>query len=145
MQAPFVAPMRPCGPQPTGRNHPSGGVSMTRLFKTAGCCHARVVRRHERSWSNLAFIHNDKHNKLVPRRTNALASIFSGRNFMCTCAKMVSQGCQKDPIPWRWREDEEDQQVEEEDGEELPDQEKQPVLEEKCSGSSQGSSRCGSD
>eukprot|EP00955_Chlamydomonas_euryale_P080807 363475-Chlamydomonas_euryale.AAC.3 len=68
-------------------------------------------------------------NKCVPRRTNALMSVFSGMNLMCTCAKKASKGRHKDTIPCRWREDEEEQQVEEE-GEELPDQGKQPVLEE---------------
>eukprot|EP00955_Chlamydomonas_euryale_P075202 362247-Chlamydomonas_euryale.AAC.1 len=49
---------------------------------------------------------------------------------MCTCAKKASQGYHKeDTIPWRWREDEEGQQVDEA-GEQLPCQEKQPVLEE---------------
>eukprot|EP00955_Chlamydomonas_euryale_P091623 364639-Chlamydomonas_euryale.AAC.1 len=68
-------------------------------------------------------------NKFVPRRTNALVAVFSGMNLMFTCAKKASKGRHKDtiPFPWRWREDEEDQQVEE--VEDLPDQEKQPVLE----------------
>eukprot|EP00955_Chlamydomonas_euryale_P062005 358262-Chlamydomonas_euryale.AAC.19 len=69
-------------------------------------------------------------NKCVPRRTNALVSIFSGMDLMCKCAKKASQGRHKeDTIPWRWRENEDDQQVDEE-GEELPGREKQPVLEE---------------
>eukprot|EP00955_Chlamydomonas_euryale_P042671 352394-Chlamydomonas_euryale.AAC.3 len=67
--------------------------------------------------------------KCVPRRANALVLVFSGMNLMCTHAKKASKGRHKDNIPCRWREDEEDQQVEEEEGEQLPDQEKQPVLE----------------
>eukprot|EP00955_Chlamydomonas_euryale_P071712 361176-Chlamydomonas_euryale.AAC.7 len=68
-------------------------------------------------------------NTCVPRRSNALVSIFQGMKLMCTCAKKASQGRFNDIIPWRWREGEEDQQLDEE-GEELPEQEKQPVLEE---------------
>eukprot|EP00955_Chlamydomonas_euryale_P081972 363655-Chlamydomonas_euryale.AAC.7 len=51
-------------------------------------------------------------------------------DLICTCAKKASQGRHKDTIPWSWREDDDGQQVEEGEGEELPDQEKQPVLEE---------------
>eukprot|EP00955_Chlamydomonas_euryale_P062607 358426-Chlamydomonas_euryale.AAC.2 len=51
-------------------------------------------------------------NKCVPRRTNAFVSVFSGMDLLCTCAKKASQDRHKvDTIPWRWREDEEDQQV----------------------------------
>eukprot|EP00955_Chlamydomonas_euryale_P066156 359467-Chlamydomonas_euryale.AAC.4 len=82
----------------------------------------------ERSWSNFGLIHTYKRNKCVQRRTNALVSIFSGMKLMRTHAKKASQDRHKDAIPRRWQEDEEDQKVEEE-GEELPDQEKQPVLE----------------
>eukprot|EP00955_Chlamydomonas_euryale_P100602 365296-Chlamydomonas_euryale.AAC.10 len=84
----------------------------------------------ERSWSNFGSVHNDKRNKLVQRRTDALVPMFAGMKLMRTRAKKASQGRHKDPIPWRWREDEEDQQVKEEEGEDLPVQEKQPVLEE---------------
>eukprot|EP00955_Chlamydomonas_euryale_P087316 364282-Chlamydomonas_euryale.AAC.56 len=56
----------------------------------------------------------------------------SGMDLLCTCVRKASKGRHKeDTIPWRWREDVEDQQVDEE-GEELPGQEKQPVLEEEA-------------
>eukprot|EP00955_Chlamydomonas_euryale_P042298 352252-Chlamydomonas_euryale.AAC.4 len=57
---------------------------------------------------------NGSGNKLVPRSMNALVWIFSGMKLMRTCAKKATQGCHKDTILWRWREDEEYQQVEEE-------------------------------
>eukprot|EP00955_Chlamydomonas_euryale_P109771 365952-Chlamydomonas_euryale.AAC.12 len=68
-------------------------------------------------------------NKCVPRRTSALVSVFSGMDLMCTCAEKASQGRHKeDTIHWRWREEDDRGQVDEE-GKELPGQEKQPVLE----------------
>eukprot|EP00955_Chlamydomonas_euryale_P083538 363869-Chlamydomonas_euryale.AAC.6 len=45
---PFVAPMSPCEPQPAGRHHTSGGVSMGKAPQTAGGCNACVVRMHKR-------------------------------------------------------------------------------------------------
>ena len=69
----------------------------------------------ERSWSQFDFIHDKRRNRLTPKRANALVSIFSNMQMVRAVTRRAANGKQDCSMPWRWFEEEgeEQQQVEE--------------------------------